>query len=30
MLVYIALDQDEDLFKINLKVLWNHRVRRIQ
>ena len=27
---YIVLDQDDWLRKINLKVLWNHRVRRIR
>ena len=27
---YIVLGQDDDLGKINLKTLWNHRVRRIR
>ena len=27
---YIVLGQDDWLRKINLKVLWNHRVRRIR
>ena len=26
----IVLGQDNDLEKINLKILWNHRVRRIR
>ena len=26
---YIVLGQDDDLGKINLKISWNHRVRRI-
>ena len=26
---YIVLGQDDDLGKINLKTLWNHRVKRI-
>ena len=27
---YIILGQDDDLRKINLKILWNHRLRRIR
>ena len=27
---YIVLEQDDDIEKINLKIAWNHRVRRIR
>ena len=27
---YIVLGQNDDLGKINLKISWNHRVRRIR